>query len=106
MKNKRYYKEMAESEQKSLKDSRELYALHMEIHELLEKLVIKTNLGSIEESYADEINFDAYRKSSKIIFQTIPIKVHDVLQTEEDLIENIKKKDLTVVNIIRTDMII
>ena len=46
------------SESKLLKESRKIYDLQMKIHKLLERLVIKTNLGSIEESYADETNFD------------------------------------------------
>ncbi|MEK6927968.1 MAG: hypothetical protein AABX11_06055 [Nanoarchaeota archaeon] len=58
MKDESYEKDLTESEPKLLKDNRELYALHMEIHKLLEDLITKTNLGSIEESYADEINFD------------------------------------------------
>ncbi|MEK6927044.1 MAG: hypothetical protein AABX11_01290 [Nanoarchaeota archaeon] len=51
-------------------------------------------------------NFDSYKKASKTIFQTIPIKVHDVIQTKEDMIQNIADKDKVIINIIRTGVIL
>ncbi|MBU2576773.1 MAG: hypothetical protein KKF50_03555 [Nanoarchaeota archaeon] len=49
---------LSESELKILKGSRELYELKQEIHQTLNRLIIKTGLGEIEEGYADDLNFD------------------------------------------------
>jgi DNA-binding Lrp family transcriptional regulator len=46
-----------------------------------------------------EKNFEEYKSVSKKIYQTMPIKVHEVLQTEEDLSENISKRDKIIIEI-------
>ncbi len=54
----------------------------------------------------DKSKFKEYRKNSSEIFKTIPIKVHDVIQTERDFIENIYKKDKVIINILRQGIIL
>jgi hypothetical protein len=53
-----------------------------------------------------EKNFDKYTELSKKIYKTIPIKVQDVLQTEEDIIKNINKKDKVIMEIFRKGIIL
>ena len=53
-----------------------------------------------------EKNFDRYKELSKKIYQTIPIKVQDVLQTEEDLNKNIIKEDKVITEILRKGVIL
>lgn len=91
MRNKRYENDLTESEQKLFKESRELHALHMEIHKLLEKLVIKTGLGSIEESYADEINFDIGEHSIYSCAYYQQVIVTDPEGVEYELEHDLKK---------------
>ncbi|OGJ18240.1 hypothetical protein A3K73_00375 [Candidatus Pacearchaeota archaeon RBG_13_36_9] len=50
--------EFGESEIQILQESRELGELKYKIHELLKKLIVKTELGELEEGWADDINFD------------------------------------------------
>ena len=51
-------------------------------------------------------NFKEYKKQTSLIFKTMPIKVHDVLQTEEDVVANLKKKDKVVIEILKTGIIL
>ena len=51
-------------------------------------------------------NFKAYKEQSTAVFKTIPIKVHDILQTEEDFKENLRKKDKTIIEILKTGIIL
>jgi hypothetical protein len=53
-----------------------------------------------------EDDFDKYKISSRKIYQTIPIKVQDVLQTEEDLNKNILNKDKVIMEILRKGVIL
>jgi hypothetical protein len=57
MKNK-FKEEISESELKIFNESRELFESKNKIHELLKKFIIRTELGEIEEGYADDLNFD------------------------------------------------
>lgn len=43
----------------------------------------------------DSKNFNKFKEISKRIFQTIPIKVHEVIQTEKDLANNLKKNKIS-----------
>lgn len=51
-------------------------------------------------------NYDKYKALSHKIYQTIPIKVHEVLQTEKDLRGNIANKDKVIINIFRNGIIL
>jgi len=51
-------------------------------------------------------NFDKYKILSRKIYQTMPIKVQDVLQTKEDLNKNIINKDKVVMEIFRKGVIL
>ncbi|MCX6750475.1 MAG: hypothetical protein NTZ83_03385 [Candidatus Pacearchaeota archaeon] len=53
-----------------------------------------------------EDNFDKYKTLSRKIYQTIPIKVQDVLQTKEDLNKNIINKDKVIIEIFRKGVIL
>lgn len=53
----------------------------------------------------EKSKFKEYRKISSEIFKTLPIKVHEVIQTEGDFIENIYKKDKVIINILRQGVI-
>jgi len=53
-----------------------------------------------------ENDFDKYKTLSKKIYQTMPIKVQDVLQTEEDLKKNIINKDKVIIEIFRKGVIL
>jgi len=39
------------------------------------------------------------------VYKTIPIKVHDVLQTKEDFISNLKKRDKVLLDILKKGVI-
>jgi len=54
----------------------------------------------------DRRKFNEYKKESSIIYKTMPIKVHDVIQTEKDAIGNIKRKDKVVLDIFKTGIIL
>jgi DNA-binding Lrp family transcriptional regulator len=53
-----------------------------------------------------EEDFDKYKTLSRKIYQTIPIKVQDVLQTKKDLNKNILKKDKVIMEIFRKGVIL
>jgi len=53
-----------------------------------------------------EKNFEEYNELSKKIYKTIPVKVQDVLQTEEDLRKNIVKHDNVIIEIFRKGVIL
>ncbi len=53
----------------------------------------------------DKSRFREYKEKSLGIFKTIPIKVHDVIQTENDFIENIHERDKVIMNILRQGII-
>ncbi len=55
----------------------------------------------IKESY-----FNKYKSLGNKIFQTMPIKVHEVLQTETDLKENIEKKDKVLIEILKKGIVL
>jgi hypothetical protein len=51
-------------------------------------------------------NFDKYKKESAVVFQTMPVKAHDILQTEKDIKENISKGDKVIIEILRTGIVL
>ena len=51
-------------------------------------------------------NFRKYKEEAKKIYPAMPIKVHDVLQTSEDLEKNILKKDKIIIEILRRGFIL
>mgnify|MGYP001618843278 CR=1 FL=1 len=53
----------------------------------------------------DKKKFRLYKDKSSIVFKTIPVKVHDVLQTPEDFKENLLKKDKVIVEILQKGII-
>lgn len=54
----------------------------------------------------DKKHYKTFKEESLRIFKTIPIKVHDVLQTEEDFKDNIAKKDKVLIDILKTGIIL
>ncbi len=50
--------------------------------------------------------FSDYKKESLSVYKTMPIKVHDVLQTGKDIAENLKKKDKVIIEILKTGIIL
>jgi len=50
--------------------------------------------------------FNNYKKETSQIYKTIPIKVHDVIQTKKDVIENLRKKDEVIIEILKTGIIL
>lgn len=50
--------------------------------------------------------FKLYKEKSSQIYKTIPVKVHDILQTEEDFKENIKNRDKVIIEILRTGIVL
>ena len=51
-------------------------------------------------------NFKQYKKRLADIEDMVPAKIHDVLQTEEDLKNNIANKDKVILQILRTGIIL
>lgn len=49
----------------------------------------------------NKLQFKEYKEKSLQIYKTIPIKVHDVLQTEEDLKKNIANNDKVIIEILK-----
>jgi DNA-binding Lrp family transcriptional regulator len=49
--------------------------------------------------------FKEYKKKSKVIYVTMPIKIHEVLQTESDIKKNLSIKDKILIEILRTGLI-
>ena len=54
----------------------------------------------------DKNNFEKYKKRLSHLREIIPLKIHDVLQTEEDLKQNIIQKDKIILNILKTGIIL
>ena len=54
----------------------------------------------------NERKYPKYKLISRKVYQTIPIKVHEVIQTEEDLRKNIKKKDKVIIDILKNGVIL
>jgi len=53
----------------------------------------------------DKLKFKEYKKKTSEIFKTIPIKVHDVIQTKRDFKENIHKKNKVIINALKYGII-
>ena len=54
----------------------------------------------------DRANYKEYKKRLADIKDITPVKIHDVIQTEEDLITNIKKKSKAVLNALKNGIIL
>ena len=54
----------------------------------------------------DKDKFKDYKRRLDDIKDTIPAKVHDILQTEEDLVNNILTKDKIVMNILKNGIVL
>lgn len=52
------------------------------------------------------LNFKKYKEKSPQIYKTMPIKIHDVLQTEEDFKKNIANKDKVIIEILKNGKIL
>lgn len=102
---------LSESELKILEESKELYELKDKIHKTLKKLIIKTEMGEIEEGYADELNFDIGKCSiySCSYYQQLMIineegEEHELdndLKTVRYLYNEIKKREKEFNNLIK-----
>ena len=53
----------------------------------------------------DKSKFKEYKKKTLEIFKTIPVKVHDVIQTKIDFQENIHKKNKVIINALKSGVI-
>ena len=53
----------------------------------------------------DKNDFRVYKNKSSVIFKTIPVKVHDVLQTPEDFERNLLKKDKVIIEILQKGVV-
>ncbi len=54
----------------------------------------------------DKNNFRKYKQETEKIYPAMPLKAHDVLQTMEDLEDNIRKKDKALIGILKTGIIL
>lgn len=48
----------------------------------------------------DKKNYNEYKKTLNKIKEICPVAIHDVIQTEQDLVNNIKKRDKVIMNIL------
>lgn len=48
----------------------------------------------------DKKNYKEYKKISNKIKEICPVAIHDVIQTKQDLVNNIKKRDKVIMNIL------
>lgn len=70
-------------------------------------IVEKENPGDIDLLFVlSKENFRKYKEEAKKIYPAMPIKVHDVLQTPEDLEKNILKRDKVIIEILRKGFIL
>ena len=54
----------------------------------------------------DKEKFNRFKHEAMNIYKIIPIKVHEVLQTEEDFSENLRKKDKVIMEIIKKGIVL
>lgn len=54
----------------------------------------------------DKVHYKEYKKKLTSIKDIVPVNVHDIVQTEEDLKKNILKKDKIILGIIRNGIIL
>ena len=54
----------------------------------------------------DKNNFEKYKNKLSHLCGIIPVKIHDVLQTEENLKQNIIQKDKIILDILKTGIIL
>ena len=85
---------LSEEESLMLKELRESDNLKREIHEMLKKLIIKTEIGEIEEGWADDLNFDIgdFSIYSCGYYQQLTLVDKDGIEHELDNdLKNVKK---------------
>jgi len=51
-------------------------------------------------------DFKNFKREAQAVYKIVPIKVHDVLQTEEDFAENLQKKDKVILEIVKKGIIL
>lgn len=54
----------------------------------------------------DQDNFRGYKKKLADIKDLVPVKIHDVLQTEQDIKNNIKNNDKIILEILRNGVVL
>ena len=54
----------------------------------------------------DKKKFKIYKEKAREIYPTVPVKVHEVLQTEDDFSKNLLDKDKVLIGILRTGIIL
>ena len=51
-------------------------------------------------------NFKKYKQITLTVYKAIPVKVHDILQTEKDFASNLKKRDKVILEILKKGVIL
>lgn len=54
----------------------------------------------------DQKKFDAYKRTFDKVQAITPVKIHDVIQTRDDLEQNMKKNDPVVINALRQGVVL
>ena len=67
----------------------------------------KKNPGDIDLFFVlKEDNFKKYKEETRKIYPAMPLKVQDIIQTKEDLTENILKNDKAVIEILQKGFVL
>lgn len=67
----------------------------------------KKNPSDIDIVFIIEKNkYNQYKKRLDKIREIIPYKIHDVIQTQEDITNNLKKSDIIIINAIRNGIVL
>jgi len=53
----------------------------------------------------DNKNYKEYKRRLPVIKNIVPAKIHDIIQTEDDLIKNVTKKDKVILEILRNGIV-
>ncbi len=51
-------------------------------------------------------NYEIYKENISKIQETMPIHIHDIIQTAEDLAQNLKKEDPVIIQALRTGIVL
>jgi len=51
-------------------------------------------------------NYKKYKQITLTVYKAIPVKVHDILQTEKDFASNLKKRDKVILEILKKGVIL
>lgn len=54
----------------------------------------------------DKPNFNNYKKELEKIKEIIPYKIHDIIQTQEDIVSSLRKQDKVIINVVRTGLVL